>query len=125
MANIFRNVLKKTQGVRDCMPMKENRFVHEGKALVSIEKSSKSIDERVRAAVDAIGGFGRIIKKGDSVLLKPNFVFPAPPPCTTSIDFLQAVIRHCFKAGASWGGLGGKGADYRGSKIKRHSGMTG
>jgi len=72
-----------------------------GKALVSIEKSSKEIDARVKAAVDAIGGFKKIIKKNDSVLLKPNYVFPSPPPCSTSIDFLLAVIKHCFKSGAS------------------------
>ena len=39
------------------MPLKKNHFVSNGKALVAIEKSSKDIEARVKAAVDAIGGF--------------------------------------------------------------------
>ena len=68
---------------------------------MSIEKSNKPIATRVKRAVDAIGGFKNIIKKGDSVLLKPNYVFPKPPPCTTALDFLLAVIEQCYTAGAS------------------------
>ena len=97
----FRNIFKKTEGVVECMPLKKNPFVSNGKALVAIEKSSKDIEARVKAAVDAIGGFKKIISKGNSVLIKPNYVFPYPPPCITSLDFLLAVIKHCYKAGAS------------------------
>lgn len=98
---LLQSIFTKIQGIRDCMPLKKNKFVHNGKSLVSIEKSSKNIEERIKASVDAIGGFKKIIKKGDSVLLKPNYVFASPPPCITSLDFLLAVIKHCYKAGAS------------------------
>ncbi len=81
--------------------MKKNKFMSGAKALVSVEKSTKNIEERVKSAVDAIGGFGKAIKKSDSVLIKPNYVFPYPPPCTTSLDFLLAVIGHCYREGAS------------------------
>ena len=98
---ILRNIARRTHGVRECMPINVNKYVSHGKALVAIEKSSEKIEQRVKAAVDAIGGFKKVIKKGDSVLLKPNYVFPKPPPCTTALDFLVAVIRHCYNAGAS------------------------
>ncbi len=98
---LLRTLRQKTIGTRECLPLQKNQFTKNGKALVCIEKSSKSIEERVKAAVGAIGGFKKVIKKGDSVLLKPNFVFPKEPPCTTSLDFLLAVINLCYEAGAS------------------------
>ena len=101
MANsFFGNLLTKTRTVRDCMPLKKNEFVYDGKALVAIEKSSKNIEARVKSAVDSMGGFKKVIKKGDSVLIKPNYVFPYPPPCITAIDFLLAVMKLCYKSGA-------------------------
>ena len=98
---LFDRIIGKKSEVRDCMPLKKNQFVSNGKALVSIEKSTKTIEARVKSALDAIGGFKKIIKKGDSVLLKPNYVFPYPTPCITALDFLLAVIKNCYNAGAS------------------------
>lgn len=98
---LFRNIMRKREGMRECMPKKENEFVANDKALVAIEKSSKDIEARVKKAVDAIGGFKKVIGKGDSVLIKPNYVFPRQYPCITSLDFLLAVIKECYKAGAS------------------------
>lgn len=97
----FRSIIRKTYGERNCMPLKQNKFLSGGKTLVAIEKSSRNIEARVKAAVDAIGGFKKIINKNDSVLIKPNYVFPYPPPCITALDFLIAVINQCYKAGAS------------------------
>ena len=97
----FRNLLKNAYDVRECMPFKSNKFASKNKSLVAIERSSKNIEARIKAAVDSIGGFGKVIKKNDSVLIKPNYVFSCPPPCTTSPDFLVAVIDQCKKAGAS------------------------
>jgi len=36
-------------------------------------KVNKNLKRAVLEAVDELGGFGKIIKKGDVVLLKPNF----------------------------------------------------
>ena len=33
--------------------------------------------------------------------MKPNYVFSSPPPCSTATDFLLAVIKNCYDAGAS------------------------
>lgn len=46
----------------------------------------------VKKAVDNIGGFSGCIAKSDYVLLKPNFVYPGPPPTTTSPEVIKAVL---------------------------------
>jgi uncharacterized protein (DUF362 family) len=47
----------------------------------------------VHAAVEAIGGFGRIVRPGDHVTIKPNFNSGDPPPNSTDIPFLIALVR--------------------------------
>jgi uncharacterized protein (DUF362 family) len=56
----------------------------------------------LRAAVDAIGGIARFVKKGDVVLIKPNVAFEraAPLGATSSPDVVAALVRLCREAGA-------------------------
>ena len=60
------------------------------------------LDEMLRAAVDAIGGIGRFIQKGDVVVIKPNVAFerPAALGATTNPEVLAAVIDLVRRAGA-------------------------
>jgi uncharacterized protein (DUF362 family) len=55
-----------------------------------------------RAAIDALGGIGRFINKGDVVMLKPNVAFDRPPAlaATTHPDSLRAVAQLVLEAGA-------------------------
>jgi uncharacterized protein (DUF362 family) len=57
----------------------------------------------VRAAVDAIGGMGRFVQRGDVVVIKPNVAFerPAVLGATTHPDVLTALIHLVREAGAS------------------------
>lgn len=57
----------------------------------------------VRRAVEALGGMGRFVRKGDRVLLKPNAGFATPPEigATTHPDLIREVIRMCLAAGAA------------------------
>jgi hypothetical protein len=48
---------------------------------------------RVHALVEAIGGFGRMVRPGDRIAIKPNFNSGDPPPNSTDIPFLTAVVR--------------------------------
>jgi uncharacterized protein (DUF362 family) len=59
--------------------------------------------ETLTRALDALGGIGRFIKKGDRVLLKVNAAFASPPilSATTHPDLLARCIELCFKAGAA------------------------
>jgi uncharacterized protein (DUF362 family) len=60
-------------------------------------------EKTVRAAVDAMGGMGRFIQKGDVVMIKPNVAFDRPPAlaATTHPDALRAVAKLVREAGAT------------------------
>lgn len=75
-----------------------------GKVLPSMAIAHGSEHEKtVRAAIDALGGMGRFIKKGDVVMIKPNVAFDRPPAlaATTHPDALRAVAKLVREAGAS------------------------
>lgn len=60
------------------------------------------IDAMLKAAVDAIGGIGRFVQRGDVVVIKPNVAFEraAPLGATTHPEVLTALIRLVRSAGA-------------------------
>jgi uncharacterized protein (DUF362 family) len=55
-----------------------------------------------RAAVEAIGGIGRFISRGDVVVIKPNIAWDRLPEqaATTNPEVVGAMVRLCFEAGA-------------------------
>ena len=63
-------------------------------------KVENNLKESILRTVDEIGGFESFIKKGDVVLLKPNFNTADPSPASTSIDFLKAVTELVYNYGA-------------------------
>jgi uncharacterized protein (DUF362 family) len=60
------------------------------------------LSEMLRAALDAVGGIGRFIQRGDVVVIKPNVAFerPAALGATTNPEVLVAVIELVREAGA-------------------------
>jgi uncharacterized protein (DUF362 family) len=70
------------------------------KPLVSIVQS-ENIEERVRKSIDLLGGMGKFISKGDRVFIKPNLVYPEPPPLTTEVTTIATLVRMALEAGAS------------------------
>jgi len=54
------------------------------------------------AAVRALGGFEKFVRKGDRVAIKPNPVGTSPPEraINTHPEMLEAVVRECLRAGA-------------------------
>ena len=60
-------------------------------------------DLNVRAAVEALGGMGRFVKKDAKVVVKPNVLTGRPPESATTTNpiVMAAVIRMCFEAGAA------------------------
>ena len=60
-------------------------------------------DATVRAAIGALGGMPRFIRKGDVVVLKPNVAFDTPPAlaATTHPETLRAVAKLVLEAGAA------------------------
>ncbi len=63
----------------------------------------ENVPAMVKAAVGAIGGIGRFIRRGDVVLVKPNVAFEraAPLGATSSPEVLTALIQLVREAGAS------------------------
>ncbi|MEW6667589.1 MAG: DUF362 domain-containing protein [Thermodesulfobacteriota bacterium] len=56
-----------------------------------------------RAAVVALGGMERFVKRGNRVVIKPNMSFPNPPEwgSTTHPEVVKELTTLCFKAGAA------------------------
>ncbi len=67
---------------------------------VSKTKVNKNLKKAVLESVNEIGGFDSIIKKGDVVLLKPNFNTADPPPASTDLEFLKIVTDLVYDCGA-------------------------
>ncbi|MEW6746547.1 MAG: DUF362 domain-containing protein [Planctomycetota bacterium] len=55
-----------------------------------------------RAAVEALGGMGAFVSRGERVLLKPNIGWDRPPKfaANTNPDVVASVARLCLEAGA-------------------------
>lgn len=71
------------------------------KSLVSIVTSdSDTIDTKksVKRAIELIGGMDQIVKKGDSVLIKPNFVAPFSG-AVTNFNIIEEVVEEVRKCG--------------------------
>ncbi|MBD3208661.1 MAG: DUF362 domain-containing protein [Candidatus Nealsonbacteria bacterium] len=66
-----------------------------------IKREAKNdVKSAIVDAVDGLGGFSRFINRGDVVLLKPNFNTSDPPPASTDLDFLRAVVELVYDYGA-------------------------
>ena len=85
-------------GFRHRLP---NPYQMDGKALVSFVVCDKDVKGAVLKAVDRLGGFGQAIKPRDRILLKPNFNSDDPPPGSTALDFLGAVIEFSREHGCT------------------------
>lgn len=74
-----------------------NYYTDGGKSLVSIVSSApldKDLKGDISKAVKKIGGFGKALKKGDKILIKPNMNTADPwPGGGTDTNFLDALIK--------------------------------
>jgi uncharacterized protein (DUF362 family) len=69
-----------------------NPYTRDGRAAVSFVLTGDDIKGNIQKAVELLGGFDKSLKPQDRVLLKPNFNSDDPPPGSTALDFLAAVI---------------------------------
>ncbi len=67
-----------------------------------IVSSGKGPAKNTRAAIDALGGMGKIVKSGDFVVIKPNIAWSRPPDAaaTTNPEVVAELVRMCKEAGA-------------------------
>ena len=59
-------------------------------------------DAMFKKAISLMGGMGQFVKKGQTVVVKPNIGFPRKPEigATTNPRLVKTIIEHCYKAGA-------------------------
>ncbi len=80
--------------------MGSNLFVKNGNALVSRIKYDGDVKRSVIRAVEAIGGLGKLVKAGDTVMVKPNLNSADPLPASSDPQFVKAVIELLWEHGA-------------------------
>ncbi len=83
----FRNGLPEIFNMKDVFTSHSSQQV-----LVGMAGNRDSTYSLVRKAVGLAGGMG-FIKKGDSVLIKPNLNTGDPPPASTNPEVVYEVIR--------------------------------
>jgi len=64
--------------------------------------SGKGPRENTLKAIEGLGGMGRFVKKGDTVLVKPNMAWDRTPEqaANTNPEVVSAIVKLCFAAGA-------------------------
>ena len=77
-----------------------NPFVADGKFLVSKISTGNDLKMGISKAVSLIGGFEKVIAKGDEVLLKPNYNSADAPPASTEPEFLKDAVELLYAHGA-------------------------
>jgi len=80
--------------------MKKNVFTSQGKALVSKIRCDGDLRQSIGQAVATIGGFQRLVKPGDTILVKANFNTADPPPASSDPQFVKSVIELLYEHGA-------------------------
>ena len=77
-----------------------NPYKKDDKVLVSKVTNFRTLKEAILDSVSLIGGFKKIIEKGDEILLKPNFNTVDSTPGSSDPDFVKAVIELLYEHGA-------------------------
>lgn len=60
-------------------------------------KDTGNIKKNILEAVNMIGGFEKFIKKGETILIKPNFNTADPFPASTDFEFLKNVVELIYE----------------------------
>jgi uncharacterized protein (DUF362 family) len=81
--------------------VKQDLFVHDGRPLVSKVAYEGDLRESIQLAVSLIGGIQKLVKKGDTILLKPNYNTADPFPGSSDPAFIRSIIEMLYEAGAA------------------------
>jgi len=84
----------------DPKPRTVNPWCRNGQVLVSKVMDSGDIRASVGKAIALLGHLETAIKRGDKVLIKPNFNSPDPLPGSTDLVFLRGILEIFLEAGA-------------------------
>jgi uncharacterized protein (DUF362 family) len=90
-------------GNLEVRPPKERKtalWTDEGEPLVGKVRVPDGVKAGVAKSLELLGGLGRLVRPGDTVLVKPNFNSPDAFPGSTDLEFLRAVLELLIDAGA-------------------------
>jgi uncharacterized protein (DUF362 family) len=80
---------------------KVNPFTKNGKVLIGRKTATNDLKDNILRAVDLIGGFTKVVEKGDEILLKPNFNTGDAPPGSSDPEFVARVVELLYENGAA------------------------
>ena len=103
--------------------MKQNLFVREGVPVVSKASGEGDLKKAIERAVTMIGGMERLVEKGDTILVKPNYNTAHPYPGSSDPSFVRAVIELIYEAGAERVVLGERSALLNTKKVLETAGI--
>jgi uncharacterized protein (DUF362 family) len=81
-------------------PRKQNPWIKNGKPIVSKVKADGDVRQSLERALEGLGPLANAISRGDRVLVKPNFNSEDPPPASTDLVFLKAMLEILLELGA-------------------------
>jgi uncharacterized protein (DUF362 family) len=104
--------------------MKQNLFERNGRPLVSRIACDEDLKESIKRSVSLIGGVNKLVKKGDIILLKPNYNTADPYPSSSDPDFIKAVVETLYEAGAEKIVVGERSAFLDTQKVLENAGVV-
>jgi len=104
--------------------MKQNLFVRSGRPLLSRVDYNGKLKESIMRSVSLIGGINKLVKKGDIILLKPNYNTADPYPGSSDPEFLKAIVEILYEAGAGKVILGERTAFLYSGKVLEQTGIV-
>jgi len=103
--------------------MKQNLFMRDGLPVVSKVSGEGDLKKAIKRAVTIIGGIERLVEKGDTILVKPNYNTAHPYPGSSDPSFVRAVIELIYEAGAERVVLGERSALLNTKKVLETAGI--
>jgi uncharacterized protein (DUF362 family) len=100
MYHLFLDRKPRNLEVKPPKPRKTVLWCDDGRPLVSKVHVLDDVKTAVAESLELLGGLDQLIRSGDRLLIKPNFNSPDPPPASTDLIFLRAVLELLMDAGA-------------------------
>lgn len=104
--------------------MKQDLFTRGGRPLVSKVVYNGNLKESIKLSVSLIGGINKLVEKGDTILLKPNYNTADPFPGSSDPEFLKVIIEMFYGAGAGKVILGERTAFLRSRRVLEQAGIV-
>ncbi len=103
--------------------MKQDLFVRAGRPLVSKVANDGNLKKSIELSVSLIGGINKLVDKGETILLKPNYNTAGPFPRSSDPEFIKAVIEILYEAGAGKVVLGERTAFLNSRRVLEQTGI--